>query len=45
MFRTCWVIFREDSLVTLLDGLIELSENVPLLSSSVVRGLVLHWTS
>jgi hypothetical protein len=41
MFRPCWVIFRENSLVTLLYALTELSENVPLLSSSVVRCLVL----
>jgi hypothetical protein len=37
MFRPCWVIFRENSLVTLLDALIQLSENAPLLSSSVER--------
>jgi hypothetical protein len=42
MFRPCWVIFRENSLVTLLDALIQVSENVPLLSSSVVRRLVLY---
>jgi hypothetical protein len=41
MFRTCWVIFCETSLVTLLDALIQLSENVPLLSSSVERRLLL----
>jgi hypothetical protein len=35
MFRPCWVIFRENNLVMLLDARIQLSENVPLLSSSV----------
>jgi hypothetical protein len=41
MFRPCWVIFRENSLVTLLDALVKLSENVPLFPSSVERCLVL----